>query len=135
MHAPAPFLLPADAPAIVHVLDLPVPPSTNRLWAHGRGRVFKSKDYAQWLEDAGMALLLDRKLGRRETITGKFTAIIQVARDVTKGDLDNIPKALFDICQRYQFISNDVNLKEYAVKWTDDSAPRGCRITLRSVQG
>lgn len=131
MHAP--FLLPADAPTIAHVLDLPAPPSTNRLWAQGRGRVFKSKDYARWLDDAGLALLVDRKIGGRKTITGKFTAIIQVARDVTKGDLDNIPKALFDICQRYQFISNDVNLEEYTVKWTDENAPRGCRITLVSV--
>ena len=33
--------------------DLPMPPSTNRIWRSVRGRVVKSKTYKNWLVEAG----------------------------------------------------------------------------------
>src|SRR5262245_20067530 len=31
------------------VIDCPVPPSANRLWRVGRGRVYKSQKYQRWM--------------------------------------------------------------------------------------
>jgi hypothetical protein len=39
-------------------IELPLPPSTNRLWRAGRGRVYRSKRYMSWCRDAGWELNL-----------------------------------------------------------------------------
>lgn len=36
--------------------DIPLPPSTNAMYGYGRGRVYKSKKYTAWQEEAGWAV-------------------------------------------------------------------------------
>lgn len=137
-----PFGLPADRQAIVHVLDLPLPPSVNRIWrksgaAKAAGTIHRSPEYKSWVQQAGLALLVTGAKRGAKMIRGPFTAIIEIRRDWTaiqrnKFDLENRTKALFDFCQEHGFIANDRDLEAYTVKWTHENAPRGCRITLRS---
>ena len=132
---------PPHVEQIVHVLDLPMPPSTNKIWRSSKVanklNVHRSAEYKAWANEAGLALLVEYKMRGLKTIPGKFTAIIEIRRDWTaiernKFDLDNRTKVLFDFCQQHGFIKNDVDLEEYTVKWTHGNAPRGCRITLQS---
>lgn len=139
-----PFGLPAEPEPIVHVLDLPLPPSVNRIWrksgaAKAAGTIHRSPEYKSWVHKAGLALLVSGAKRGRKAITGRFTAIIEIQRTWTvlqrnKFDLENRTKALFDFCQEHGFIGDDRDLEEYTVKWTSTNAPHGCRITLRSCE-
>lgn len=141
MHAPItdrPFAPPIVEP-IVHVLDLPMPPSVNRIWRKSNnGTLHKSSEYKAWIHEASLVLMCAGTLRGRKKIEGKFTAIVEIRRDWTaiernKFDLDNRTKAIFDFCQTHGFIQNDRDLEEYTVRWTATAAPRGCRVTLRSL--
>jgi len=41
-------------------IDLPLPPSVNRLWRSNRGRVHRAAPYVAWLKEAGWSLLRQR---------------------------------------------------------------------------
>jgi Holliday junction resolvase RusA-like endonuclease len=126
---------PAPAP-IVHVLDLPPPPSVNRIWRNNAGNtanaVSRAPAYKAWIKDAGMAVLVDGLLRGRKTIPGRFTAMIEIRRGAVQGDLDNRVKALFDFAQSHLFISNDKNLEAYTVRWSENTG-RGVRMTLQEI--
>ena len=129
-----PFAVPAE---LVHVLDLPCPPSVNALWRSNRGRVHKSKAYEKWLHEADNAAVLRGYVRGRKSIPGPFEARIRVVRTATKADIDNVgTKALFDWPQSRGFIANDKNCVRYSVEWTAaDMMPAECRLTLRSLRG
>lgn len=131
-----PFGCPPSPAPIVYVLDLPPPPSVNRIWrnnaAGSASAVSRAPAYKAWIKEAGMAVLVDGFLRGRKTIHGPFTAMIEIQRDMVKGDLDNRTKALFDFAQSHLFISNDKNLEAYTVRWSDNPG-RGCRLTLREI--
>jgi hypothetical protein len=68
-------------------IDLPLPPSTNRLWRSGRGRVYRSKRYMVWCRAAGLELAL-RKPART---TGAVVVTIAAGRPDKRGELINQP--------------------------------------------
>jgi Holliday junction resolvase RusA-like endonuclease len=131
-----PFGCPPGLVPIVHVLDLPPPPSVNRIWrnngANSASAVSRAPAYKAWIKDAGMAVLVDGFLRGRKTIAGPFTAMIEIRRGAVQGDLDNRVKALFDFAQSHLFIANDKNLEAYTVRWSDNTG-RGVRLTLREI--
>lgn len=125
----APFYCPPDP--IVTVLEIPVPPSVNAIWrAKGNG-VYRSKPYLDWIAQAGAAVLVDNKTRTRRTITGPFSAIIDMRRQRKGSDIDNRIKAVLDFCQLHQFVSDDSNCMWVRAGWSKDAGPRGCRVTLR----
>jgi Holliday junction resolvase RusA-like endonuclease len=132
--ADPPFAVPAE---IVHVLDLPCPPSINALWRSNRGRVHKSAAYTNWLTGADAAAVLAGVVRGRKIIAGSFEARIRVVRSATRADIDNVgTKALFDWAQSRGFIADDKNCVRYSVEWTAaDMMPNTCRLTLRSLHG
>jgi hypothetical protein len=62
-------------------LDLPLPPSVNRLWRTGRGRVYRSKRYLTWRETAGWELVVQRPV----RISGLVTVTIAAGRPIGAG--------------------------------------------------
>lgn len=119
-------------------LDLPMPPSTNRLWRHGKGRVYKSSTYVKWIEAADMAVMAHKQFfPRRKTIRGAFTMELLLSEvSATRSDADNRIKAALDWCQSRGVIDNDLDCREGRWRWVGlDDAPAGCRIILRSWHG
>ena len=128
-----PFAVPAE---IVHVLDLPCPPSVNAIWRSLPGkRPVISEKYKAWMVAADHAAVLAGVLRGRKAIAGPFEARIRIVRSATKADLDNVgTKALFDWAQSRGFIANDKHCVRYSVEWTDaDVMPNTARLTLRSL--
>jgi Holliday junction resolvase RusA-like endonuclease len=123
-----PFAVPA-----VTVLDLPMPPSTNRIWARSPDGVTLSKDYRIWKDNADKFVLFTGAWRRASKITGRFTAEIVLDANERKraGDLDNRIKATLDWCQSRELIRNDSDCDELRVCWGE--APHGCRVTLRAA--
>lgn len=131
-YSDAPFHCPADI-----VIDLPYPPSVNRLWrstAAEKNRVYLSPAYVKW-KDAADVLLLGAKGWRAQKITGAFhieIALCPTAQGHPRGDLDNRIKAVLDYLQRVEIIHNDKHCQRLLAEWVDRAgAPNGCRVKVR----
>lgn len=125
-----PFGLPAVS-CEIH-LDLPLPPSTNRLHAHRRGHVYKTKQYNDWIKQADALVLLKRQYPKNR-IEGRFEIEILID-DATIGDGDNRIKSCLDYLQSREIIKNDKDCRKG--RWAfvpTDQAPHGCRVHLRSL--
>ena len=75
--AQAPFALPE---LITITIDLPYPVSTNRIWRYGKGRVYRSELYKEWMADAD-AHALTQLRGARPMIRGMFDAHIYLSQE------------------------------------------------------
>jgi Holliday junction resolvase RusA-like endonuclease len=121
-YADPPFACPPDI-----VLDLPAPPSVNRLWRVAKSSVIKSPTYTKWVKSADNMLMELGQLRGVKPIAGKFTALIIVKR--SNKDLDNHSKAVLDFLQSRCFVVNDKLCEELTLRWGD--APTGCRVTIK----
>jgi Holliday junction resolvase RusA-like endonuclease len=122
------------AAPIVTVLDLPVPPSVNRIWRYkvGKAKVNRSPEYEAWIKQADLAVVVDHALRGRRRINGPFSALIEVERPSANSDIDNRIKALLDFAQSRGFVSDDKHLIEVTARWSLVGG-RGCRLTLREA--
>jgi len=118
------------SPAIRICLDLPVPPSVNRLrkidWAYNRAR-------QQFYLHADLQLsAYGPHPAPVRMITGPFELHIQAPDDFL-GDLDNICKSLIDYLVSREFIPDDSKqyLRRLVVEW--GSPVPACRVTITGV--
>lgn len=109
------------------VLDLPPPPSVNRIWRRTKTGVCRSAAYTRWVKAADDMLLEFGQLRGIKPIAGKFVATIVVKR--SNLDLDNNAKAILDFLQSRNFVMNDRHCEELTLRWGD--APAGARVTVR----
>ena len=85
-------------------INLPFPPSTNRLWRVVDGRAICSKPYREWIEAAGAELMSQRPRKHQ----GPVAVSIRVGMpDGRKRDLDNLQKACLDLLRRHGVIEED----------------------------
>jgi Holliday junction resolvase RusA-like endonuclease len=124
-HSDPPFAVP---PAILHVIDLPRPPSVNRIWHNNH----RSLAYKSWIEQADNYIMSHGGMRGRQPIKGHFTALIEIKPHTLRFDLDNRIKAVLDYAQRIGLVSNDQNCMELTARWSEE-ATIGCRLTLRSI--
>jgi Holliday junction resolvase RusA-like endonuclease len=119
-----------SCPAIEIIVDLPFPPSVNKIWRTGNdGRVRRSNVYLDWIAAADIGVMARRQYPKRK-ITGSFEAHI-VLGDGGRGDLDNRIKAVLDWAQSRDLIRNDSDCQRLIAEWGD--AEHGCRLTLRGL--
>jgi|SRR5581483_7072708 len=123
---------PIKADVKLIALDLPMPPSVNRIWRAretGGRPVFLSTKYRNWKQEAEtLALQLGQCRGVKR-IDGPFQAHIVLQH--RRGDLDNRVKAVLDIAQEWELIKNDSNCVRLLVEYGE--APYGCRLILGAV--
>ena len=102
-------------------VELPLAPSVNRLWRVGKGgKMYKSKEYTDWLEEAGWMCREQTK----DLINGSYLIhIAAVKPDKRKRDLDNLLKATSDLLQRMHIIENDSDCIGIAAEWVLDGPP------------
>lgn len=110
------------------VLDLPFPPSTNRLWRQRNRGVYLAPEYKKWMREADAMLMAASALRGVKKIYGPFTAFITLDRGQRRMDLDNAIKGCLDFCQRIEVIANDSHCERLVCEW--GVAPAGCRVTL-----
>jgi Holliday junction resolvase RusA-like endonuclease len=118
----------------VVILDLPFPPSANRLTRHGvRGGKLSSytnPDYVAWRTEAE-GMFMQQKKGCGTPIKGFFT--YHIALDKTRwpkaSDGDNRAKAVLDFLQAMGLIEDD----KFAVSGTWSWAPvKGCLVQVHA---
>lgn len=107
------------------VIGLPLPPSTNRLWRQGRGRVYRSEQYERWTKQVGQELMI----ARVRPIQGPVKIAIDVSVKSRK-DLDNHGKPVIDSLVKFGIIEGDDKkiVKSVSLKW--DASVKGIRVTV-----
>ncbi len=133
-YADPPFACPPDDYWVGGIkLDLPAPPSVNRLRLIGKGTktrisVTKSAAYRNWIKEADQLCLATAQFKGLKTIFGHFEARIVLKR--SNVDLDNHSKGLLDWLQSREVIENDKYCERLVLEW--GYAPAGCRVTIRA---
>lgn len=126
--ADPPFACPPEI-----VLDLPMPPSVNRIWRANRAgpnKVSRSSEYKSWLRHADSMTMAMAQFRGLKTIVGPFEAKIVLRRQ--RGDLDNRAKGILDWLQSRGVIADDKFCERLVVEWGE--APAGCRVTVMPLQ-
>ena len=114
-------------------LDLPAPPSTNRLWMRaksGKRQVFTAPAYTAWKREADALIGAMAQLRGVKPILGPFEATIILSEKHTRIDLDNT-KAVLDYAVRCHLVTDDgpKYLRRLLIEWGD--APHGCRLIIK----
>ncbi len=120
-------------------VNLPFPPSTNRLWRTSYNRVHISTEYARWKRTADGMFYEQFSNKRPQRIEFLFTIHIVLGRQFRGGsngragytDGDNRTKAVLDWCQRAGLVKDDKFCEAWPGEWGE--APTGCRITLEAL--
>jgi Holliday junction resolvase RusA-like endonuclease len=87
-------------------IELPIPPSTNNLFATYRGRRIKSREYLAWIKEADLMLLMQRVKPVPSPVS--ITIRITGGEGWTKGrDISNSIKAVEDLLKMAHVIEND----------------------------
>ena len=115
------------------VLDLPLPPSANRIWRYvpGSTRTVLTEAYQEWKRAADQFALAQLGAGR-EPIAGPFAVTITLDRERHKrGDPDNRIKPALDYLQRSGVVANDKHLERLTLQY--GLAPEGMRLTVEAT--
>ncbi len=122
----APFHNPSDL-----CIELPMPPTTNNLFASNPKRRFRSAEYTAWVKEAGYRLNAQRP----PLMAGKVALLIEVENPKTaiRQDCTNRIKAVEDLLVSHRVIQGDDQrfVRRVTVEWAD---VEGCRITVRPCE-
>jgi Holliday junction resolvase RusA-like endonuclease len=112
-------------------IDLPFPPSTNKLWRYAKVgasfRVHNSPAYEAWIKNCDAYFYT--QFSKQPQALENFTVrIVLDSRLRGRSDGDNRIKAVLDYCQRCGLIANDRGCDAGSWEWGE--AEIGCRVTL-----
>jgi len=93
--------------------ELPLAPSVNALWRISGKRMYRTKQYKDWLEEAGWMI----KQQNRSTIDGEYALHIRALRTNKRRDLDNIIKATSDLLVEMRVVEDDSQCVALAAEW------------------
>lgn len=119
-------------------VDLPRPPSLNRLWRFGRGRsksgkpwMYPSREYVNWRKEADKHWLMAKTRAPIKHILGPFQTEVILTRGSHRIDQDNLLKALLDWAQKVEIIENDRHNQETLIRYGE--APLGVKLIIKPV--
>lgn len=110
-------------------LFLPVPPSTNKLYANvpGKGRV-KTSAYKAWIEQAGWEV--KRQALGKERFGKKKIVVCYSVPENGRRDLDNYLKAMNDVLKTAGIIDDDKHIYKIVIgRWLGENV----RATLYGI--
>ena len=106
-------------------LELPLAPSANAIFRSGRGRVYKTNIYKQWLEECSWMI----KTQTKESVPRDYILQVVAKRpDKRRRDLDNLLKATSDLLVRTGIVSDDNFCRAIVAEWVDFGPPMVVKI-------
>lgn len=109
----------------IYVYRIPIPPSMNALWRISGRRMYRTKKYTEWLEDCRRSLDGQAK----PAIDTTFNIEIIVGRPSKRRmDIDNRGKAVMDMLQHMDIITDDCLANRVTMMWS--TAAEDCKITI-----
>lgn len=110
------------------VLNLPEPPSTNRLYGVSKsGHRYRKKAYAQWAKQSGWEIVEQKK--QHERISGWFIVSIEVS-DKSKKDAGNHEKAVGDLLVDLRITNDDRHCRSTQTIKTSAIERGRCIVTI-----
>ena len=110
-------------------LVLPLPPSVNRLWRSGKGRMYRSAKYSAWRTEAIISIRMQTGHAR---LDGRYAISVAFQRpDKRRRDLDNLLKALSDALVTAGVVRDDCDAEEIHLCWRGEG--RSCEVTLVAI--
>ena len=119
------------------VITLPLPPTTNNLFAGNGKRRYRTKEYEAWAKEAGWALNTQRPQGRGPLqVLGQVSIWIEVREPPTEReeDLANREKAAVDLLVTHGVIQGDSNRYIRGIIMTWSKNIDGIRIYIKPWQ-
>jgi Holliday junction resolvase RusA-like endonuclease len=95
-------------------LTLPLAPSVNALWRISGSRMYRTKQYKDWAEEAGWMIRQQTK----ESIEGPYALHIRALKTKKRRDLDNILKATSDLLVEMRVVEDDSLCLALAAEWS-----------------
>jgi Holliday junction resolvase RusA-like endonuclease len=99
-------------------LTLPLAPSVNALWRITGSRMYKTKVYKDWLEEAGWMV----KQQTKDSIDGEYALHIRAKKTNKRRDLDNILKATSDLLVNLHIVEDDSQCVALAAEWAKEAS-------------
>jgi Holliday junction resolvase RusA-like endonuclease len=99
-------------------LTLPLAPSANSLWRITGSRMYKTKLYKDWLEEAGWMV----KQQTKQTIDGEYVLHIRARKTNKRRDLDNLLKATSDLLVNMHIVEDDSQCMALAAEWAKEAS-------------
>lgn len=110
-------------------IQLPLPPSTNRLWRRAGARIIKSKEYSAWITEAGWRLKEQRPGSIRGPVELSYRMSYRIGK--TRRDLGNLEKAATDLLVLHGVIEDDGPSIVRRINLALDASVDGCVVTVR----
>lgn len=88
------------------ILRLPTPLSTNSLFKNARRGRVKTEAYENWIAEADIAYLLQRRFLSEQKVKGTWQAVIHLPREI-RTDLDNCLKCPLDWLVSRELVEDD----------------------------
>lgn len=103
---------------------LPLPPSINRTYGIGNGRMYKRAGVREWEEEAGWSMVQSRVEKQFDTLTGPVRVCITWFFKINR-DIDASIKVLLDLLEKHRVYENDKQVRELQIKiFEDKKSPR-----------
>ena len=102
------------------VVNLPFPVSTNALFSNGRSGGQRSPRDAEWHQEAGYALMVQRPKRTKGPVI--LSCLVQEGRDGRKRDITNLIKGPEDLLVEHGIIEADDHtiVREVKLKWSKE---------------
>lgn len=116
------------------IFHVPIPPSTNNLFATVRNFVgrnpkrVRSVVYKAWADKASQEIIAQRV--PRRGLEGDIALTLTVGPRDKRSDLSNRIKAVEDLCVTMNIIKDDSQVTSLKISW---GAVVGCRVEIESV--
>ena len=114
------------------VVELPYPPSANRIWRVGKGAVYTSKEYENFKAEVAFALVDARAYYLNKFESYKVAIELHPA-DRRHRDVDNAVKPLFDAITKSGLVwKDDYQVVAFSVRKLEPSKKPYVRVTITS---
>lgn len=124
-YADPPFAAPQEV-----VISLPMPPTTNNLFAGTGKRRYRTSEYNDWIKEAGYRLNTQRPPQTRERVS----LLIEIEEPKTEREMDfaNREKATVDLLVKHLVIQGDSQryVRSLTMEWAPPEV-QGVRVTVR----
>lgn len=108
---------------------LPLPPSTNGLFATVGKRRVTAPRYLEWQDFAGWEI----KRQRPAAVPGRYDLAIYIPAAM-RGDADNRIKAVSDILVKHRLIDDDAKARRVVIERCEDITAGKCRVIVQPAE-
>lgn len=114
---------------LFYQIELPLPPSANRMWRMGKGHIYPSKEYKSWIKECEGLFLASGLNKGLKTIQENYKLHILLGNHC-RLDGDNTFKPVNDFLQRVSIVANDKKCRNGQFEFGE---AKGCIVTIEEL--